>query len=458
VNPARRRPWIVAGLAMIALALAGWFLGPPARADTVPGSGLGSYELSANAAGIQSTYSSAGATSPTVEGEVPDAQAQLLSGPFGEALSSLAWPGPIAANAGTTAVVLNAPIPPQYANDFNDPVRAQAETGSGPSSVTNSSYPGTAMTATATDDKVTSEADVDSAISPAAGFSTGNVSSSAAVALTGTRTALVSATSEVQSVTLAGGLITIKSVSSSAQATTDGTSPRGTGSTVVSGLTVDGVPATVDQNGLHLASTSNPADAAVVAAANSALSQAGVAFYAGQPIVTKAGGDVSYTSGSLVVLWTPSSSSGTFSVTLGGLTVSAAATPGSGSTFAAASPPSSAGTGSAGAVTAAGSPPLATGTGPAAPPVVTGSPTGAAPGANATGAAGASTLHSSPARASSPPVYLPAPTLGAVSRPLSAGWLALALIGALSLGIGSTKLPDRMFGDHRSRCKLEDPS
>jgi hypothetical protein len=452
-----RRLWIASGLALISVSATGWLLEPPARADTVPGSGLGSYELAASAAGLQSTYSSAGSSSPTAEGEVPDAQAQLQSGPFGEGLSSLAWPGPIAANAGTTAVVLNAPVPPQYADDLNDPVRAQAETGRGPSSVTNTAYPGTTMSAQATDRDVAAEADVGSSISPAGGFSTGPVKAASEVSLTGSSLVRVSATSEVQNITLAGGLITIKAVSSTAQATTDGVSPQASGTTVVAGLSVDGVAATVDQDGVHLASASSPAGPAAVVAAAAALSQAGLVFYAGRPLTTRSGGAISYTSASLMALWTPSSSSGTFSVTFGGLTVSADATPGTGSTF-------TTGAGAfplAGASSGRASVPIpATGAGTATTPSVAAAPSipagGTAPPATSSPAA-APRLGGPPAAASNPPVDLPAQSLGAVSRPLSAGWLVLALIGALAIGIGSTALPDRMLGDTRSRCKLEDP-
>jgi hypothetical protein len=446
---------------MLVTAVAGWVVELPARADTIPGSGFGSFELSASAAGMQSTYSSAGATSPTAEGEVPDAQAQLQSGPIGQGTASIAWPGPIAANAGTTAVVLGAPLPPQDAGNLNDPARAQAETGGGTSTDTNNDYPGTTMTATASDAAVSSEADVDSAVSPAAGFTTGDVTSSTGIILTGPSGATVTAKSEAQNVGLAGGLIDIRSVSSAAKATTDGATSDATGTTVMSGVTVDSVPATIDQDGLHLSSTSSGAGPAAVLAADSALQQAGVVVYAGQPITTKSAGAVTYIAGSVVILWTPSSSAGTFAVTFGGLTVSASATPGSNPISAGAAPAiTPTGAGGSGLI-----PPASSATSGAEPSAA--GPSLVSAGAATAGLSGA-TQPASVAAPRSPSLIqpakgstsggpsIPAQIIGSVSRPVSWGWLVLALIGALSIGLGTVKLPERLIGDVRSRYQLED--
>jgi hypothetical protein len=60
-------------------------------------------------------------------------------------------------------------------------------------------------------------------------------------------------TSSVTGFDVLSGLVHIDSIKSTATATSDGTTGKGSGSTVVSGVTVAGQPATIDNNGLHIA-------------------------------------------------------------------------------------------------------------------------------------------------------------------------------------------------------------
>lgn len=449
---------------MLTASSVGWFLLPgSARAGDLAGSDLGSYQLSATAAGLQGSYTSPGSSSATAEGELPYAQSQLDSTPFGEGIASIAWPGAIPASAGTTAVVLGAPIPNNYADDLNDPVRAQAETGTDQPQVTNDSYPGTTMAASATGQQVTAEGDVDSAAAPAGGFSTGKVSSASSAALTGAQQAVVAATSQVTDLSLAGGLMAIRSVVSNATATTNGVTAGSTGSTVISGVTVAGVPATIDQNGLHLASMSDGVTPAAVAAANQAVAAAQLQVLPGKPVRNGGAGDAGYTAASVLIMWSPGGS-GLFTVDLGGTSVSAAATAGFGILSASASPSSTGGfpAGALSTTAASGAPPGSSGEPVASPP---GSPlpvtsasgteapaSEAGPVTPAARPAGASPNGTSPGRSG----QTFGATLASVSRPVSAGWTVLAILGSLCVAVGLAGVPDRLLREGGRTCKLEE--
>lgn len=450
----RRWVWVVGGGSMLlALGLMSLVSAGAAEATSEPGSGLGSYQLSAEASGLQASYATAGSTSATAEGEVPYADSLLDSIPFGEGLASVAWPGAIPANAGTTAVVLGAPIPGNDANDLNDPMRAQAETGS-QSTVTNDSYPGTTMAATATSQQVTAEGRVDSTLGPDAGFSTGDISAASSATLTGVEQAEVKATSQANNLLLAGGLIAIKSVISDATATTDGVTAKASGDTVLSGVTVDGAPASIDQSGLHLQST-GASPSPLVKAANQALAAADVEVLPVLPAESTSGGQVSYTAAGVLITWSPGGS-GLFTVDLGGVSVSASATPGYGRST---------------EVSALG--PSAGGTSPAVTllPGATAGSIGTAQGAGASEAPSSGELSAdrspsgsgtSAALPSGPPSASPSgpggkqSLLAAVSKPVSPGWIAMATLASLLIAGGLVGAPERLLGDSTSTCLLEE--
>ena len=116
-----------------------------AGASEQPGSGLLGYTLSAQSSGLQVIEDRPDATThPEGDGEVPQSVATLVSGPVGYALSSVAWPGALAGNAGSLLVLAGVPLPPDVAAALNDPVRAETRTG-GPSDVRNDEVNGASM-------------------------------------------------------------------------------------------------------------------------------------------------------------------------------------------------------------------------------------------------------------------------------------------------------------------------
>ncbi len=92
---------------------------------------------------------------------------------------------------------------------------------------------------------------------------------------------------------MAGGLVTIDHITSTAKETTDGAHAVGAGDTVVSGLRIGGVAATVDNNGVHIG--------ALTAVANQALKNLGLALQITAPDTTTDGAKGSFAAPVLVV-------------------------------------------------------------------------------------------------------------------------------------------------------------
>ena len=282
----------------------------PAQAAE-PGSGLASYTMIANAPGVavEGLYRDVAVT-------LPETTSTLSTGGVGAALATLAWPGPIVGNLGTTILVVSDQAPPQV-TALNDPVRAEARSG-GTQSATYSTLPGTLMSAHATSDVVTASSKTGTTSLPVGAV--GAFSGQTKTAFTSPTQSLATATGVTQDVSLAGGVIHIGSVTSRAEAKNDGVTVSGTGSTVVAGLTVAGVPVQVDDQGLHVASTSVPLATKTVTDAVKAL---GLTALLTQARVTKSAGAVSVTAGALVLMYKQGAS--TYALTLGRAAVGLAA-------------------------------------------------------------------------------------------------------------------------------------
>lgn len=206
---------------------------------------FGGFIASGRGNGLQLTYDSPGLLptgSPIFQLSVPEALATLNSGPVGYALSSFAYPGPLVADLGAALAAggQETGIPPY-------PVRSEAFFPSGPTESSEGDQ-GTEMRA------VTEFADSRSFASfagldfdPAAFV--GSVRSNSQSVIEGTQ--LVSRNrTEVSDVTILGGLIEIESVVTDLVATSNGERAATAGGTTVSGMTVLGLPATVDENGV----------------------------------------------------------------------------------------------------------------------------------------------------------------------------------------------------------------
>ncbi|MHB8466480.1 MAG: hypothetical protein ACYDH6_00305 [Acidimicrobiales bacterium] len=429
-----KRRTVALGAACLVVAATGVFpRGSRARADgTAVGSNLGTFGMVATAPGVQITYDFPNAsTHPMAEGEVPESIAQLSSGPIGYALATVAWPGPLAGNLGATAQILGLGLPTSVTGNLDDRVRAEARTGVEPSSVTNTSVPSTTMHASATGAVVEAEASTNGVQGPAAASNLGRIATHSSTALTGPSSAEAIATSSYANVDIAG-VVKIASIIATATATTTAVTANAHGATTVSGVTIAGVPATITDRGLQIGSTGAPANGIANVVANQALAGAGIKAYVSQPIKQVNGAHVSYTSGSLVIFWQPPSDPNhdTFTITLGGASVTASAAP----AFDVAGPrsgptpsPSSAG----GGQSVIAEPPVAAAS--PAPVIV--------PSSRLPGSIGPTVLDAQPTAAALPTTVSPV-------------WFILAVIGAVLLGVGMRRVPDQAVRRTPTTCPL----
>ena len=429
------------GLAVAAVAAVGALAtAGGAGADPSAGSGLGSFSLYTSAPGIEWTYDSPTApTHPEADSEVPETIARLQPGPIGYALGTVAWPGTLAANGGSTAGLVGLTLPQPLAANANEPVRAEARTGSGPPTVTNDSYPGIHMTATATDQEVSGYAVVNGTSGPAPSSSSGQTSSSSQAQLVGATSVTATALSTVKDLDLAG-VVKITSVVSQVTITSDGTTPKATGSTVVSGATIAGQPVSIDQSGVHVVTASAPLNAVASQIVNSAIASAGMKIEVSQPSQTMTGGALSYTAGSLVFFWSPPGSGGqTFTATVGGASASVQAALGTPLSLLSGVAPSAVGaTGAAGSGAAVPSASSGSGLSSSTPGGGSISSTGGGTAATVSGSVGG--------------------RLTGFQLPggLWPGWLILFLLGSGIMAFGLRRLPDRVLeADASAECQLE---
>lgn len=299
-----------------------------AVASAEPGSGFGSFTLTASAPAVQLREESASpcfttkAAANGCEGVIPESVAELRNGPIGHGLAAVAWPGVVAAGAGSLLITVGGSNVPPQATILNDPVRADAYTNVGKPTVTYD-MPGTTMTATALPDRVSAEAAIAQSVTlPVGTF--GRTTSQSSTVLRGTLLAVATAHSDVANLTIAG-IVHVDSVVSDATATTDGVRATASGHTAATGITVARIPVTVDDRGVTVAGSSTSLQSAQ-ATVNSALSKAGMSIALGAPNGKPVGPAAAYSAQSLVFVFT-NATGFTTSVVLGGANVSVDATP-----------------------------------------------------------------------------------------------------------------------------------
>jgi hypothetical protein len=309
----------------IASAVVAVFPAVHASADGEPGSGFGSFALSASAPGAQLTVGEPTYcyTSPSglqgCDGNVPEATSNLSNGPTGSATAAVVWPGALAADIGNLIITASNGQAPDQTRAHNDPVRAQVRTGQNPDTVTYDSVPGTTMKAVAKASVTSADAHVQGL--SAAGVGTfGPLASTTLTQLTGPKSAVSKATTTASDIALGGGVVHIGSVESTATATTDGVTAKVTGKTTVSDVTVAGVPVTIDERGVTVRG-SGIALKTLTDTVNSALSQAGLVLRVSEPQGKPSGSTVDYNAGSFVAVFKPQAGY-TFSVVIGSANVS----------------------------------------------------------------------------------------------------------------------------------------
>lgn len=282
----RRWPWLLVGAVGLS-SLAAGVTGATAQGANEVVNGLTAVAVSN---GMGQTMGDPGAQPyPVAKGDIAHTEATLSTGPTGYALASTAWPGPLAANAGSLAVLLGAPA---QAGEANYDGRAEAFSG-GPNDATAPS-----MTAHAKDGEAEATAGARDFTS-SQGQTTGDVyTRSYSDFAAGTLQSISSCTAS--NLGFGDGAVTIGSVHTEASALTTGRSSDAGGRTVVSGTKVGGQDATVDEDGVRF---TDPATAPI---GEQVLANLGITMFVTAPREDpKTPSSSSYKSGSLVVIWDP---------------------------------------------------------------------------------------------------------------------------------------------------------
>jgi hypothetical protein len=318
---------------------------------------LGGYTIDARAQAVNVIHDSPDSPSPThpdFDGSVPAAQSTIDTGPLGHGLAAIFWPGPLGGNFGAALKQLGqvcapplpvpgvppvcAPIPQQLKDNgdyFNDPIRAETFFPQAPQDAKYTNIPGATMTShiDAGGRKVESLGSLDGFGAAGVGV-IANLNAKTTSTLTDT-TGTAEATSEVANVVLAGGMVTIGRVFSTAKLTTDGQKAEGAGHTAVEGLKIAGQAATVDDQGLHIGGQSNPLHKQINQALAQALATSGLKIILVPSDNSNTGPTGSFTAGSLVIQYEDDKNQvvaggihNSFTVALGGATVSVNSSPG----------------------------------------------------------------------------------------------------------------------------------
>jgi len=321
------------------------------------GNPLGGYTIDARAQAVNVIHDSPDSPSPThpdFDGSVPAAQSTIDTGPIGHGLASIFWPGPLGGNFGAALKQLGqvcapplpvpgippvcAPIPQQlkdHGDSFNDPVRAETFYPQAPQDAKYVNIPGATITSHIDPGgrKVESLGSLDGFGAPGVGV-VANLNAKTTSTLTDT-TGTGEATSEVDNVVLAGGMVTVGRVVSTAKLTTDGQKATGDGHTAVEGLKIAGQAATVDDQGVHIGGQSNPLHKQINQALAQALAKSGLKIILVPADNSSSSATGSFTAGSLVIQYEDDKNQvvaggihNSFTVALGGATVSVDSSPG----------------------------------------------------------------------------------------------------------------------------------
>jgi hypothetical protein len=297
-------------------------------AGTARGDGIGGYSLSAHAVGFEAAFDFPSAqTHPLVAGSVPIAQATTDAGPLSYALGDIAWPGTLIGNAGETLVIGGgSSVPPSagpYLHRLDDPVRAEARSPAGPVDSVYDGAPGSTMLAHADATGSHGTASIQG-VSVPGDLTLGTILADGVTTVTASL-GKSTANGRVGNIDLGAGVVHIDAVTSTATAQSDGVTGKGTATTIVTGLKIAGIAASIDQTGLHIGNSSAPVNTALNQAVAQALSKAGITMVVTAPIERKKGPLASETGGALVI--TAGQQGYVFTFTFGGAIATANASP-----------------------------------------------------------------------------------------------------------------------------------
>ena len=262
-----------------------------------PASNLGGYTLSSTAAGISVNYEQPNfpiPANPTLEFDLGYSTATYDSGPVGSANASALWPGPVVAGGGSQLPLLIDPYIQQYAgplastiepllpNFGNWPIQAPSAYPQGPATASNNNGP-LSMSSSSDQSESTASAAMamvggaaNQSALPAGMLTVQGVSSTSQDTIDNLGNAVSEASSAVHGIDIAGGLIHIGEVSSTAGSSSDGNQASLSGTSVVTGMTIAGENVSIDSSGLHASTTNENLLGSAAPAVGQVLSLAGI--------------------------------------------------------------------------------------------------------------------------------------------------------------------------------------
>jgi hypothetical protein len=288
---------------------------PAGGAAAPAGNQVAGYDLSAQATGARYDLASPGLLpvgdpheGTIMEFDVPLARGSVSEGPVVDSLGSPAYPGDTAAHLGTAIATFGGPALP------NDPVVAEATYPPSPGHGGSEQFgpsgggagAGTASATAGQDGGTAQSTAAATSFSPAGSTPAASADSSTTTTHIDLGATCVSAQATATSgaVDLAGGLIHIAGVTGTAAARSDGTTGVPDAHLAVGRVTVGGLAAFIDHDGIHLAGQ-QPVGYGVVAqvqaALNNALHTYGLGVKLIDPVTTVTPGAASADSGGLEV-------------------------------------------------------------------------------------------------------------------------------------------------------------
>ncbi|HUO47924.1 MAG TPA: choice-of-anchor P family protein [Acidimicrobiales bacterium] len=281
----------------------------PAGADATAASQLGGFQTTATGAGIRTTYEQPNfpvPATPTLEGNFGFATTSYNAGPSSASTASTVWPGQVAAGFGSQLPLLlqpyigTTPLWPLVQNVNAGPWPIQATSSfpvaPGSSADANQDSAGVTMEASSSQDagSATCTFGVGNGKNATAALPSGvvqvqSIGSTVLAQVQGTNAgaqAMSQATAALQGISIAGGLIQIGGMTTTATSTSDGNNASVTGSSAVSQVTIAGQSVTIDKDGIHAASQNQNLLGALLPTVNTILNTAGITIALEQPMDT----------------------------------------------------------------------------------------------------------------------------------------------------------------------------
>jgi hypothetical protein len=312
----RLRRRLVAPTAMLsALACAGGITlcwAAPAGADANAAGQLGGFQTTSMGTGVRITYEQPNfpvPATPTLEGNFGFSTTSYNAGPTSASTASTVWPGQVGAGALNQLPLLlqpylgTTPLWPLIQNFKGGPwpVQATSSFPVAPGGSANANQDGTGVTMEASSSQDSGSAtcsfgtgtgqNVPAAL-PSGVVQVQSIGSSVlgqVLGANGTPQAVSQATAVLHGVSIAGGLIQVGGMTSTATSTSDGNTAGVTGSSAVSQVTIGGQSVTIDKDGIHAAGQNQSLLGPLLPSVNQVLTTAGITIALEQPTDTVSG-------------------------------------------------------------------------------------------------------------------------------------------------------------------------